>query len=130
MSVSQKELRGYYRQIKRCLPGSKKRIVADVTKAVEDYIAENPTANFTDIQDRLGTAQQIADAYVGEMTSSEISSGLRLRRRVLCIVGAVAVLIVLMWAAVVGAAWISSKDSEDGFLVVNTPVVEEMEETP
>lgn len=113
-----KELKQYYRQIKRWLPcgGSlKKQLMANITATIEAYLAENPEADFSALQAHFGTPQQIAAAFVDEMDTAELLRTLLIRRRIVNIILACAVGILALWVVVVLNAWISAMLSNLGY---------------
>ena len=66
----------YYRAIRRCLPCSgkqKQQIMDRIQRSVSSYMEENPLADFSAIEKRFGTPQQIAHAYIEEMEIPEIA---------------------------------------------------------
>jgi len=113
-------LRHYYRNIRGWLPCSgkeKARILGEIQASIDTYLAEFPQANFTQIQAHFGSPQQIASGYVEDLGTGETLRALKLRKRVLTIVGAVALAILLLWAGVLTWAAIESNNTDNGYYV-------------
>lgn len=118
-----KELKQYYRQIKRWLPcgGSlKKQLMANITATVEAYLAENPEADFPALQAHFGTPQQIAAAFVDEMDTAELLSKLKIRRHILQIVLVCASIALFLWILSIIFAWI---ESLFGYTITELPII-------
>lgn len=70
-----KELKQYYRDIAKNLPVGRKQkqqILLAITQSVEDYLAAHPQADFQAVQEHFGSPQEIAAAYIENMTTPEI----------------------------------------------------------
>lgn len=118
-----KELKQYYRDISKKLPVGRKQkqqILLAISRSVEDYLAVHPLADFPAVLEHFGSPQEIAAAYIENMTTSEITKKLRLRRKVLTALCATAASTLLLWGAVVIYAIIKDANSGEGFLVVDS----------
>ena len=104
-----KELKKYYRQIKRWLPcggKTKKQLMTNITATIENYLAENPEADFNALQSHFGTPQQIAASFVDEMDTVELLRKLRIRRKLVNIAfGCASTFIVLWFVAILISLW-------------------------
>lgn len=108
----------YMRQVRSCLPcnGKKKRKLLDrLREELDGYLAENPEAGMEELRQRFGEPRQIAASYVAEMDMPELLRSLRFRRRIVSIAAAVAIGILLMWAAVVTTALVEHRKSVNGY---------------
>lgn len=117
-----KELKQYYRDIAKKLPvGRKKKqqILLAITQSVEDYLAAHPLADFQAVQAHFGSPQEIAAAYIENMTTPEILKKFRFRKTVLSILCATAATALLLWGVVVGVALINEITSSGGYGVVD-----------
>lgn len=75
----------YYWQVKSFLPCSrklKKRCICDLKAGVEEFLKQNPQADFAAIQERLGSPRQIAASFVEEADTEQLLQRLRIRRLV------------------------------------------------
>lgn len=127
-----KELRNYYRNIRRCLPCSgklKKQILDDIKSQVNTYIEENSSADYNTIERHFGTPQQIATAYIDEMTTQEIQKRFTIKKTTIVVVCTAIALIVAMWAAALISAWIDAQKSFDGFYDVGPVIESDVEES-
>lgn len=116
-----RELKKYYRAIGRELPCAgkrKKQILTDLQQSVETYCKDNPGADFAEIQSHFGSASQIASAYIEEMGTAELISGLRMRRAVIKVLAAVGISIVILWLAVVLFAFVDALITNRGYYVI------------
>ena len=113
-----RELTWYYRNILRLLPGTtkqKKQIMKMIWQSVSAYIKEKPQATIQEVQAHFGTPQQIAAAYLDEMSTSEVIKKIQTRKTVTSIICAAVALALLMWGISLAFAMIDEKDSADGY---------------
>lgn len=116
-----KELRKYYRQIKGWLPCGgkiKRTLMANIAATIEGYIEEHPGIDFAAVQAHFGTPQQIASAFVDEMGTEELLNKLRVRKKLVTVVTAVAIAVILLWAGVVTIALLDYLNQMHGYGVV------------
>lgn len=126
MNTQDKEIRDYYRQIERCLPGSakaKKRIMDSIRQSVGSYLEENPKADMAGVQSHFGTPNSIAASYVEQMDTEEVIKKFDIKKTVIGIVCGALVLSLLMWGAGLLIALIDGHNSESGY--IETYIVEE-----
>lgn len=131
MNAQEKEIKDYYRQIERCLPGSakaKKRIMDSIRQSVSNYLEENPLTDLAGIRTHFGTPQQIANAYVEQLDTEEVIKKFDIKKTVICVVCGALVLSLLMWGVGLVIALIDGHDSDTGYYVVDPVVEVEMEE--
>ncbi|MBR3979156.1 MAG: hypothetical protein IKJ94_06000 [Oscillospiraceae bacterium] len=117
-----KELKQYYRDISKHLPVGRKQkqqILLTITQSVEDYLAAHPLADFQAVQAHFGSPQEIAAAYIENMTTPEILKKFRFRKTVLTILCATAATALLLWGVVVGTALINEITSSGGYGVID-----------
>ncbi|MBR2888869.1 MAG: hypothetical protein IKC09_01165 [Oscillospiraceae bacterium] len=118
--MTQSERNGYFRQIRGWLPCSrrlKNQILEPLEASVDEFIQKNPDANLAQIQAHFGTPEQIAAACVDEMDPGVLIRDLRVRRRVVAIVSAVAAFVVATWLGVVGWAIVNELNHVNGTIV-------------
>lgn len=107
--------------VRRELPGSgkqKEQILSRVESSVRDFVTENPNADYAAIEQRFGTPQQIAASCIEEMDAQELTLQLRIRKTIVRIVAATALVLVLLWAGVVVTALIRHVKAMNGYLIV------------
>ena len=91
----------YLWEVREELPGNrrqKKQILSRVESSVRDFVIENPHVDYATITQRFGTPQQIAASYMEEMSTPELTQQLRIRKTIVRIVAATALVLVLLWA--------------------------------
>lgn len=111
----------YLWKVRGELPGNrrqKKQILSRVESSVRDFVTENPHADYAAITQRFGTPQQIAASCIEEMDAQELTLQLRIRKTIVRIVAATALVLVLLWAGVVVTALIRHIKDMDGYLIV------------
>lgn len=86
--------------------------------SVRDFVTENPNADYAAIEQRFGTPQQIAASCIEEMDAQESTLQLRIRKTIVRIVAATALVLVLLWAGVVVTALIRHVKAMNGYLIV------------
>jgi len=118
-----KELKQYYRDIAKQLPVGRKQkqhIILAITQSVEDYLAAHPLADFQAVQAHFGSPQEIAAAYIENMTTPEILKKFRFRKTVLIVLCATAATALLLWGSLIAYAIIKDVNSGEGYLVVDS----------
>lgn len=82
-----KELKKYYRDISKALSGSKekKAIITQIKSSVNHYLEENQDATISDVVNRIGSPQQIADEYIDNQSNDEIAAKIKVGKRILII---------------------------------------------
>jgi Fe2+ transport system protein B len=111
----------YLWKVRGELPGNrrqKKQILSRVESSVRDFVTENPNADYAAIEQRFGTPQQIAASCIEEMDAQELTLQLRIRKTIVRIVAATALVLVLLWAGVVVTALIRHVKAMNGYLIV------------
>lgn len=111
----------YLWKVRRELPGSgkqKEQILSRVESSVRDFVTENPNADYAAIEQQFGTPQQIAASCIEEMDAQELTLQLRIRKTIVRIVAATALVLVLLWAGVVVTALIRHVKAMNGYLIV------------
>lgn len=86
--------------------------------SVRDFVTENPHADYAAITQRFGTPQQIAASCIEEMDAQKLTLQLRIRKTIVRIVAATALVLVLLWAGVVVTALIRHVKAMNGYLIV------------
>ena len=113
-----KELKSYYRQIARELPctgKSKKQLLSCIVSNIDDYLAENPNADFETVRAHFGTPQQIASAYIDETDTPNLLHSIKIRKRIVSAVIAVAVIAIALWGCVLAVALYDEISASNGY---------------
>lgn len=86
-----------------CTGKAKNQIVSRIRDGVEDYLLQNPDADFEMIQTHFGTPQEIASSYVNEQDTSILLKKMGIKKKILVIVASVMAAFILIWIGV--AMW-------------------------
>lgn len=106
----------YLRGVSNALPcgrKAKKQIVSRISDSIEDYLQENPDADFELVQSHFGTPQEIAASYINEQDLSVLVNKMRIKKKVVVIVAGAMTAILLIWAGVVAWVAIDAKKQTD-----------------
>lgn len=117
MRIPNPDARRYYRRIRSFLPSvgkAKAAILAQLKQTLSDFVGQHPDARYEDIQAHYGTPEVVAAAYIEAQDTAVLLRNLRLRKRVLCMVGATLAIALLMWASVIVGAIINHTAAADG----------------
>lgn len=121
----------YYAEVRSWLPCSRKlknQIMAQLQESVKNYLIQNPSADFDQLQAYLGTPEEIAAAYVNEMNTDILLRDLRVRRKIVAIVAGVMATVLAIWVIAVSWAVVKELNSDTGtFVPGQITIVEESE---
>ena len=109
------------------LPGSwkqNKQMLSCLATPVRDYAERNPHGGYDAIVNRFGKPDQVAESYLADMEVEELSKHLRIRKRIVLIVGASALAIVLLWTGVVCIALAEAKSNAGGIISEEIQIIE------
>lgn len=112
------DMRRYLREMYRALPCSrmkKKIILAPLEESINEFAVENTDLDYAAMVARFGTPQQVAVSCLEEMESSEVARNLQVKRKIVGILLAAAVVAVLLWACVVFSAKAKLEVDTDGY---------------
>lgn len=121
MTANNRKLRRYYRAVRSWLPCTrklKKQIIGQLRSRVQNYLAQNPDVDITELQAEFGTPRTIAATYVENSDTEEILRGLRVRRRIAATVTAAAMIVLISWAAVVTWEVVKLQELPNSYIVV------------
>ena len=110
-------LKKYYREIGKSLSCSnkeKERILDSIKSSVECYLFENPDASIDDILKKFGSAKEIAEEYYNNESTEDISTKIKIKKKILvCVVASLAIALV-MYSIVIVSAWIADIEKTNG----------------
>ena len=75
MKVTEKERRIYMQEIKRnlvCDNKQRKKFLSSFSDNMDEYLNDNPDADFAQLQEDLGTPEEIANAFLENASASNI----------------------------------------------------------
>lgn len=130
MRMRNRAARRYLREVRSWLPCSRKLkrgILEKIGSTIAEYLSEEPGADYNKLLARFGTPQQIAASYVDEMETGELLRDLRIRRKIVGILTAVAATVVILWLGVVSIALIGHNEQMNGHIV---STIDEVERIP
>lgn len=82
----EKDLKGYYRDIKKALAWNKKSetvMMKEIRAGVASYLTDHPDAAIDDVITYVGKPSEIADGYYGNKTGREIEQELKWGNKVI-----------------------------------------------
>ena len=110
----------YYWQVKSFLPCSrklKKRCICDLKADIEEFLEQNPQADFAAVQTRLGSPRQIAAAFVDEADTEALLRRLRIRRWVVTAIFVVTIAALIVLGALYYRGAKKIDDTFGGYIV-------------
>lgn len=110
-------LKQYYRSIRGELPcswGQRSRILRQIRESVDNYLEENPDADFAAIEAHFGNAQTIASSYIDAQDAPELLRKMRIKKRVITIIAAAMAVVLLIWGVAVVWAIVDTENRNDG----------------
>lgn len=110
----------YLWQVRYALPCSgriKRKIMKRIYHDLNDYLVEDPGANYDKVLNRFGSPESIAVAYVGDLESKELLNELRTRRSILKLSKILIAFIVVVWVTFTGIALLDSIQQSGGYEV-------------
>lgn len=119
MRIPNPDARRYYRRIRSFLPSvgkAKAAILAQLKQTLSDFVGQHPDARYEDIQAHYGTPETVAAAYIEAQDTAVLLRNLRLRKRVLCMVGAALTIALLLWGSAVLGAIIDFNSNKNNYL--------------
>lgn len=124
--IRSKAMKRYCRQVADWLPcyGKQKQgILNNLEHRVAEYVAENPAADIAALTGHFGTPQTVAAAYVDSTSTPELLRALRIRKRIVitvaAIVGAAALIALIIWGIHILIAAIEIHKIANGYHVIN-----------
>ena len=101
--------------------------MSQVGSSVWDYVTNTPGADLRCIVAKFGEPEKIALDYACEMDSKEILDQIQNRRHIFGVVAATALLILAVWACVVGYAWNEHRIHDGGYMTEEFVVIDRSE---
>ncbi len=116
-------LKRYYRDIRKELPCSRKmrnQILQQIRENVSLFLEQNPSVDFDAVQNRFGTAQEIASSYIDDQNAPALLRRMRIKKRVIAIIAGAMALVLAIWMLAVAWAIIDKQDVDNGYLTVQS----------
>jgi len=102
MRVTERERKQYLKEIQKqlvCSGKQRKQFLDAFSDNMDEYLKDNPDASLSDLQEAMGTPQEIAENFLANESPAHIKKRMGIVKWV--IVGVVAALVVLIVAIVV-----------------------------
>lgn len=80
----EKQMKTYLREISRSLPWNypqKKDILLALEQNIQDYLTDHPTADWSDVLEQFGTASEVANSYLDELSDTELALSFQKRKK-------------------------------------------------
>lgn len=114
MKVTEKERRIYMQEIKRnlvCDNKQRKKFLSSFSDNMDEYLNDNPDADFVQLQKDLGTPEEIANAFLENASASNIKKRMSFAK---WIIAGVAVALVIYITAIM-IVIIDAHNSNNGY---------------
>ena len=96
----------------------KKQILGKIRCSIESYIFEGDYVSYRQIRSRFGDPQQIAIAYLSEMTTEEVLEKVKQKQFIVRTVLAVVIVVMILWAVYQARQLINFWDDTNGYMIV------------
>ncbi len=96
-----KSVKKYLRRVRGWLPCTRRMkndIMARIEDSVLSWAQENPHCSYTDIENQFGKPDRIAADYVDNLGTAELLKNLHIKKKIVTVMTAIAVIIALIWA--------------------------------
>lgn len=102
-----------------------------MARSIRDYISEGSCITYEQLVSRFGDPKRIAFTYVNELETDEIITEINISRKKVRILAITALVVIFMWAVVVGVSYYDHKKDANGYAVIEIIEYEriEMEES-
>lgn len=91
---------------------------------MRDYAQEEPEVSYAQLVSRFGSPEEIAAAYLSEQSSGTVKKAVRIQKKILTIVLAVAIFVGLLWATYLVFVYNTIKEVAGGTIVVGEVIIE------
>lgn len=119
-----KKVRHYLREISSALPTdypNKKRILNALKQNIENFLEEHPNAQWKDVIKRFGSATDLANSYIEELSDTDIALSYQIHHRQFLISTAICCMILAFVAFGIYRFYIWWKN--DALLITETTTV-------
>lgn len=105
MRVTERELNNYYKQIKKllvCKRSEQKKFICSFADNVEEYLKNHPDTNLTELQETMGTPQEIANEFLANESADNVKKKISIFKLILIlgIIGLAMFGIALLYAVI------------------------------
>lgn len=93
-------------------------MLSRIANSIRDYVSENTHVSYDRLVRRFGTPKQIASGCINEMEPEELLTLVHTQKKLLRTITLTASLLVLMWAGLVVASYLSYQNDMTGYVVI------------
>lgn len=114
MRVTERERKQYLNQIKKllvCKGAQRKQFLNSFEDNMDEYLKDNPDADFAQLQKDMGTPQEIANAFLENESASDIKKRMSFAKWI--IIGVVLALLIYVFLIVLGI--VGAFQSKNGY---------------
>lgn len=116
MRITERERKQYLNQIEKqlvCKGNQRKQFMNSFEDNMDEYLRDNPDADFAQLQKDMGTPQEIANAFLENEDASKIKKRMTFKKWIIAAV----IIIILMIAATLVLALIDAHKAHRGYNV-------------
>lgn len=92
-------------------------------RSIRDYVSKGGDISYERLKARFGEPNQIAFVYANEMTTGEVLDNIRIGRKVIKIVSAVAIAIGVLWLGYLALCIRDVNNTVNGYLAIGDAVI-------
>ena len=126
------DAKAYLREVRRrlhCPRTTKRAFMSQLEGSVSQYLEDHPAAKFSDLATAFGEPEEIAIRFIEQSNPKAIRHSLRIRKRILWLVIAVAVVTAIIVATVEIMNYVDKHSFREGHFVETVSQVEAMTES-
>ncbi len=112
-----KNVERYLRQVRILLPcrrTARKLILDQVRSNLNQFVEDDPSADYESIVRRFGSPRQIAATYIDEMDTDELLSDLRIKHRIVGMVSFAVAMGLVICLVTAGLVYLEGVDNVNG----------------
>lgn len=126
MRITERERKQYLNQIKKllvCKGNQRKQFLNSFEDNMDEYLRDNPDADFTQLEKDMGTPQEIANAFLENEEASKIKKRMNFKKWIIAAI----IIIILMVATMIVLALIDAHNAHHGYIEhsISDDIVEE-----
>ena len=127
MRITERERKQYLNQIKKllvCKGNQRKQFLKSFEDNMDEYLRDNPDADFAQLEKDMGTPQEIANAFLENEEASKIKKRMSFKKWIIIAI----IVVILMIASTLVLALIDAHKSHRATTTITVTEIEENEE--
>ncbi len=127
MRITERERKQYLNQIKKllvCKGNQRKQFLNSFEDNMDEYLRDNPDADFAQLEKDMGTPQEIANAFLENEDASKIKKRMSFKKWIIIAI----IVVILMIASTLVLALIDAHKSHRATTTITVTEIEENEE--